>query len=419
MSGTHGIDHFLKRLFPPLIPVFGLALGYPLWMLGMLLGAQTFGAAVSQTPAGILSDRIDRRYLLPTGFALVGVSITAFGVIPTLESLDAHITIFSTATSTEFVLMLASMFIVGIGTGVVHPTGYPLISENIDNSRKGTVLGMWGSASRFGDGLAPAAVGAMLLAMAWHQILVLFGLFAVVYAGVLFISLLSYETRPPGITQRQDQDDATDLRNMDRRVFLYPFLAVSTYFLVQIMAFTAVVVFIPEFITSEYGYTLTIGTIELNAESTASFYFSVLLLTAGIWQLSVGRILDRYDNRKVLIGYLVASTAALVVFAMGSFSPLGLLGVLLLLGLTLFAINPARDSLVSEISPSKYEGRTFGYLWTATLLAASISPAAIGYIGDVAGLRIGFLLLAGITLFSTIPVTLLFSDRVYRPGLEP
>jgi hypothetical protein len=37
----------------------------------------------------------------------------------------------------------------------------------------------------------------------------------------------------------------------------------------------------------------------------------------------------------------------------------------------------------------------------------------VGYIGDVAGLRQAFAILAGIVFLSVIPIALLLSDRVY------
>jgi MFS family permease len=415
ISGVHGMDHFLKRVFPPLIPIWGVAFGYPLWKLGLLMGVRSFGSAVGQAPMGVLSDRYDRRLLLPAGIALIGAGVVLFAVLPASGSGAEVLTVAGVALDGRFLLMLGAMFAIGLGSSTVHPTGYPLISANVDDSRKGTVLGMWGSASKFGDGLAPAAVGGLLLVLAWHHILVLFGVAGVTYAVALFAALGSFETRPAG---RQDGSDADagSLRSLwrrDRRVYVFPLLAVFAYFTVQIMASTGVAVFLPEFVTSVYGYAFSVLGVELTPESTASFYYSALLLVAGVGQLGTGRIIDAYDSRKVLVGYLSAAAVVLAALAVGAFSPGVLLAVLLLLGLSLYGMNPARDSLVSEIAPSELEGRAFGYVWTGALLAASVSPTAVGYLGDRAGLRAVFLILAGVVLCSAIPILLLLSDRVY------
>ena len=419
VSGVHGMDHLLKRLFPPLIPIWVVAFGYPLWQLGLLVGIRSFGSAVGQAPMGVVSDRYDRRYILPVGVGLIGLAIVAFAGVAGRGSTAELLRVAGVPLDGRFLVMLTAMFAVGVGSSTVHPTGYPLITANVDREQRGTVLGMWGSASKFGDGLAPAFVGALLLVLAWERILLLFGAVGVAYAVLLFVSLGAYETRPAGqIATDEGEGQTGPTWGDDRRLYVYPLAAVFVYFTVQIMAANGVTVFLPEFVNSVYGYSFDVLGVQLTAESTASFYYSALLVVAGVAQLGTGRLVDRYDSRTILIGYLLVAAAVLGVLAVGSFSPLALLVVLLALGVSLYGMNPARDSLVSEIAPADRQGRTFGYIWTGALLASTASPVAVGYIADVAGLRVVFFVLAGVVLLSAIPVALLLSDRVYLPTRE-
>jgi len=431
ISGAHGVDHLLKRVFPPLIPIWAVAFGLPLWKLGVLLGAQTFGSAIGQTPMGHLSDRYDRRLMLPTGIALMGASFVVFPAIPGAGLLAFEVTVGGAALEGGFLGMLAAMFVVGIGSSTLHPTGYPLISQNVPEDRKGTVLGMWGSARAFGDGTAPALVGLGLLFAGWQWILIAFGALGLLYAAYLFVALGPFETRPAERVAAAVGGGDADVSGSgagdgdgqpaggpsvlggDRRAFLYPVLAVFVAFVLQIVATTGTTVFLPEFVTSEYGYAFSVAGFEVTPESTASFYYSALLLTAGFVQIGTGRLVDRYDHRKVLLGFLAVGTATLVVLAELVFSPLALLPVLLLLGASLWGLNPARDAIVSDIAPADREGRTFGYLWTGALVASSAAPAVVGRIGDVAGLRPAFLLVAGLLVASAVPIALLLSERVY------
>ncbi|MFB6303748.1 MAG: MFS transporter [Haloferacaceae archaeon] len=420
IAAVHGTDHLLKRLFPPLVPVWAAAFGYPLWKLGLVVGALTFGSAVGQAPIGHLSDRFDRRYLLPTGVGLIGVGVGALALVPLLGIDDgATVAVAGYRFSTRLLGMLAAMFVAGLGSASVHPTGYPLISANVSSEHKGTVLGMWGSASKFGDGLAPAFVGVLLLALAWHGILLAFAALAVLIAVVLFVVLGRFETRPASRTEAGDEADASMRRlwQTDGRVYLYPLTAVFAYFAVQIMAASGVTVFLPEFIDSVYGYTVTVAGTSFGTASTASFYFSGMLIVAGVVQLGTGRLVDRYDERLVILAYLGVAAAVLAVLGTAVLSPPVLLAALVVLGASLYGVNPARDALVGTIAPAELEGRTFGYLWTVTLLGSSVTPALVGYLGDVAGLQRAFLLLAGGVLLSALPVALLLSDRVYLvPG---
>lgn len=414
ISGVHGVDHLLKRLFPPLIPVLGIAFGFPLWQLGLLMGARTFGSAIGQAPMGVVSDRYDRRVLLPLGFAVIGLGLVVFAVAPGVDALARDVPVLWWRPSGRFLVMLVAMFATGIGSSVVHPVGYPLITANVREEVKGRVLGMWGSASKFGDGAAPALVGVLLITLVWSEILILVGAIGIAYAIVLFVLLGRYETRPAAAPTTADRA-GTDGVALDRRAYLYPVLAVFAYFVIVIMAAGGVNVFLPEFITSTYGYSFTVLGTQLTPESTASFYYAALLFVAGFTQLGTGALADRYDTRKVLIVYLAVATAALLALASVRLSPVGLFAVLAVLGASLWGMNPARDALVSAIAPRDREGRTFGYIWTGALLVSSAAPAVVGYVGDVAGLRRAFAVLAGFILLSALPIVLLMSERIYAP----
>ena len=422
MSGVHGVDHLLKRLFPPLVPIWAVAFGFPLWKLGLILGVRSFGSAVGQAPIGHLADRYDRRYILPAGIALIGIGIVAFAAVPLIPAFTFDLVLAGVTVEARFAFMLVAMFAAGVGSSAVHPAGYPLIIANIREDDHGKVLGMWGSAAKFGDGLAPAFVGVLLVVIGWSEIIVGFGLLAVIYAVILAILLGAFETRPAenGAHDATGSDDPepTD-PGVDRRVYLYPILAVFAYFVIQIAATAGVTAFLPQFITAEYGYAFSGAGISLTAESTASFYFSALLLIAGVAQLGTGALADRYDLRVILLVYLALGAGLLALFALVPLGPVALIAVLALLGVTLWGLNPIRDALISQITPPGREGRTFGYLWTGALLVASGAPAIVGYFGDMLGLRFAFAVLAGVILFSAAPIVLLLSDRVYVDASVP
>ncbi|MDX1747645.1 MAG: MFS transporter, partial [Halobacteriales archaeon] len=82
IGATHLGQHFLSHIIPPLIPVLVVALDYPLWQLGLLVGLYSLGSGLGQAPIGILSDRYDRLYLLPTGISLTGAGYLVFVLGP-------------------------------------------------------------------------------------------------------------------------------------------------------------------------------------------------------------------------------------------------------------------------------------------------------------------------------------------------
>lgn len=417
MSTSHGAQHFYARLLPPLIPILAVKLSLPLWKLGLLISVYSFTSGMAQTPMGILSDKYDRRYILPPGLAVMAFGYVIFGAAPSIGAVLPDLGALGYEFTGPFLVMCVGMAVTGTGASVTHPTGYPLITENIDDDRKGKMLGLWGSAAKVGDAAAPAFVGVLILVLVWNEILFLFGVLGIVYAVVLFAFLGGdeYETLPPEHESKVDEDDEEEATvwEADKRLFVYPMLAVILFFTTRTIATNGVNAFVPVFITDTYGYSFDYLGLNMSPESFANFYFSALLLTAAAVQLITGGLTDTYDHRKVLVAFLGLSTVALGLLSFFTLSPLPLFLVLLMVGAGLWGLNPARDALISEISPPEREGRTFGYLWTLTQVIGSFSPVVIGYIGDIAGVQNSFKYLALATMFSAVAVVLLFSERVY------
>lgn len=126
----------------------------------------------------------------------------------------------------------------------------------------------------------------------------------------------------------------------------------------------------------------------------------------------MGHLVDPYDHQKFSLGFrAVGSTLA--VLAEFVLPPLVLFPVLLVLGGSLWGLNPARDAIVSDIASAAHEGRTFGYLGTGELVLSSAAPAVVRGIGDTVGLHFAFLLVAGLVVTSAISIVGRFSNRVY------
>jgi MFS family permease len=173
--------------------------------------------------------------------------------------------------------------------------------------------------------------------------------------------------------------------------------------------------FLPTFIATVYGYSLSVGGLYLPAESLADVYFTVVFLVAAATTLVTGWLVDRFDPRAVLIAFFVAAAGTLAVLATEQLSPLALLVVLVVLGASNWGWIPARDTIMGSITPPAREGRTFGYLHTVSHLFSAVAPVAIGFVAEAAGLRRGFLYLAVVMLVAIAAIASLFSRRVYRP----
>lgn len=406
---TRLVRNLLASLIPPLIPILAVALEYPLWQLGLLVTIFTLGSGLGQAPFGYLSDKHDRRYILPTGISIAGGSYLLFGYAPQLESVLP--TIPPVPFGSTFLVMCLSMLVCGVASSVVHPTVYPMITENVRASNKGKVLGIFGSAAKVGDATVPIVVGILLLVLVWEEIVIALGLVGAAFGALLFVLLSRFETEPREAMERPEPDE-TDV-DEDKRTYAYPMVVIYLFFVTRGVAGRGVKTFVPAFVVGVYGYTLVVMGTTFTAESVANFYFSALLFVGAGTQIVVGWLVDRQDPRTVLVVLMLVATGGILGLAYLPLSPTLLLFVLLVVGMGIWGLNPARDMLISQITPADREGRTFGYLWTAAHLTGALIPTLVGYMADSFGLRQSFGVLSVGTLLAAGTIVLLYSDRVY------
>lgn len=413
MGGIHFSFHLFMRLVPPLIPILAVELSLPLWRLGLLVSVYFAGSSAGLLPMGVLSDRYDRRSLLSLALLVVVAGYVVFAAAPFLDGVLPDIRLGGQAFGGRYLVMLFGMFLAGVGTSAHVPVGVPLLTANADVSNRGRLLGIWGGASKLGDAATPAVVGVLILAVAWREIVVGFAALGLVLAVGLYLvlSLGQFDTSPPPAPEEADPP-----WRGDRRQYVYPILVLMGYFAAYNVVVQGVVTFTPTFVADVYGYTFDLAGIHFARESFADFALSVLLIAAAISRFTGGILVDRFEGRAVLAGSLTLATVSLYFLSVATLGPLALMVVLAVFGAGLWGNSPARDSLISELTPADREGRTFSYLWTASRVFAAISPVLIGLLADTVGIRIGFRYLALATLVATAFTALLFSDRVYLDG---
>ncbi len=413
MGGIHFSFHLFMRLVPPLIPVLAVGLALPLWRLGLLVSVYFAGSSAGLLPMGVLSDRYDRRTVLSLALVVVVIGYAVFAAAPSLESVQPGIRLGGHAFGGQYLAMLFGMFLAGVGTSAHVPVGVPLLTANADVTKRGRLLGIWGGASKLGDAATPAIVGVLILAVAWQEIVVGFAVLGLVLALGLYLvlSLGQFDTSPP-----PEPDEAEPPWRGDRRQYVYPMLVLMGYFAAYNVVVQGVITFTPTFVADIYGYTFDLAGVHFAPESFADFALSVLLIAAAISRFTGGILVDRFEGRAVLVGSLALATVSLYLLSVATLGPLVLMVVLAVFGAGLWGNSPARDSLISELTPADREGRTFSYLWTASRMFAAVSPVLIGLMADTVGIRTGFRYLAFSTFVATAFTALLFSDRIYVEG---
>src|SRR5262249_8908518 len=126
---------------------------------------------LSNLPGGMLVDAVGRKGLLmAVALSWVGLPYLAMGF------------------SHSYWMLLVCAALVGIGNNLWHPTAIPLLAQN-HPERRGLVVSIHSMGGNLGDAIAPLAVGAMLTALSWRNVVIM-NVVPGVAASILLLLLL-------------------------------------------------------------------------------------------------------------------------------------------------------------------------------------------------------------------------------------
>src|SRR3984957_20854843 len=162
-----------------MLPLWQAEFGLDYAALGLLRGVFVGAMASLQIPAGLLSEKLGAAIVLALGTALAGLGYCLAGI------------------SSSFAMLLAALFIGGLGASTQHPIVSALVARAFAGPRSLKALGTYNFAGDIGKMTLPATLSLMLLAMAWRPALAILGCLGFVLAAVIFV-----------VTPRYDRDGA-------------------------------------------------------------------------------------------------------------------------------------------------------------------------------------------------------------------
>jgi MFS family permease len=136
---------------------------------------------------------------------------------------------------------------------------------------------------------------------------------------------------------------------------------------------------------------------------------AAFLLSAGALSLPLGLVVNRL-GMKLLAGVGLLILAASSFLLTVSSTPHQLLWIYLFSGAGLAAFGPTTMSYVAGISPPTHLGRSYGWYTTALYVGMSLGPAAGGFVAEVWGFSLVFIL-SGLSIFVTFWIMVFFLPR--------
>jgi MFS family permease len=391
----HSLTHWYPATFFMLLPLIGQELGLSYSQIGFIMTCQYAAGAISNLPGGMLVDVWGKKgQLMAMSLFWVGFPYFLMGF------------------TTTYWMLLACAMLVGMGNNLWHPTAIPLLGKMFPD-RKGLALSLHGMGGNMGDALAPLAVGALLSALSWRQIVML-NVVPGAVMSILILYFLGAVTFAPKSKRAQTVDaqstaqvgavaDTGKQQSLSsyRRGLVDLFKTPGLLLLILSSSFRSMtqgtlLTFLPLYLAKEMHYNVFWVGVTMATLQVAGFIAAPI----------AGHLSDKMGRRSLLMSCFAMSGGVLVLmtFAGGTSLFVGLIAVL---GFFLYAARPVMQAWMLEATPPNMGGTSIGLMFGMQSAAQSVAPILGGLVADQWGLMAAFYFLAGTILLANAMVVLI------------
>jgi MFS transporter, FSR family, fosmidomycin resistance protein len=371
--GAHALHDGYTDLIYVMLPIWQSEFGLGYAVLGLMKTVFSGTLAGFQIPAGFLAERFGTAIVLALGTAVAGIGYICAGF------------------SSGVAMLVAALFVGGLGASTQHPLGSSLIAHAFAGPRSLKALGTYNFAGDIGKMTLPAAASLLFVVLPWRHALLLLGGFGVVAAAAIFVAMPRFAADAPA---KKKDGDAT------RRgpVHAYGFPLLLSVGVIDSATRMAFLTFLPFVLTAKGASLPTIGG-------------ALTLVFAGG---AAGKLVCAFIGARLGTVATVWLTETVTALGIVALLPLPLDAALFLLPVVGVALNGTSSVLygsVPELVEPARRTRAFGIFYTGTIGAGAVSPALYGVLGDAVGVPSALMVVAAMVLL-TLPITLLL-----RPAL--
>jgi MFS family permease len=372
--GAHALHDGYTDLIYVLLPIWQNEFGLGFAALGLMKTVFSGTLAGFQIPSGFLAERYGSAVVLALGTALAGLGYCLAGF------------------SSGFTVLVAALFVAGLGASTQHPLASALIAHAFAGARSLKALGTYNFAGDIGKMTVPAAASLLFVALPWREALVLLGGCGVIAAVVIYLLIPRFAAE--AAAPRKSESTARAGGRLSQ--FGFPLLlSIGVLDSATRMAFLT---FLPFVLTAKGASLPTIG-------------LALTLVFAGG---AAGKLVCAFIGARIGAVATVWLTETVTALGIVALLPLSLEAALVLLPLVGVALNGTSSVLYGSVpdlvEPSRRQ-RAFGIFYTGTIGAGAVSPAIYGLLGDAVGVPSALIVVAAVVLL-TLPITL-----ALRPAL--
>jgi len=358
VSSAHFFSHFYQLALPSLFIFMVEREDYSYLQLGSIITVFGIMSGITQTPLGMMVDKIGARWPLILGTITLSSATLCFGLVRSYET------------------MLTLAVIGGTVNAIYHPADFSILSANVHESRIGRAFSVHAVSGNLGWAAAPIVMVPLASYFGLQAAFIVAGCMGLATAAVVALQAHHLETDTDGSRHRkkpavepQDPSRPTGWRLLLTKAALL----LLAFQIVHAMAFGGIRNFSLPVLT-----TLT----DISAEWIASC-LTGYLIGASFGNLAGGTAADRFGKPHLIFTFSITIIAALTALIGTVEMPtLLLLVVFTVVGALNGTLLPVRDLLVRAIAPKGRMGTLYGFTSSGLSFGNAITPLIWGWIMD-------------------------------------
>jgi len=340
-------------------------------LVGIMVMIPMLSEALTTIPVGIVADRLGYSRQV-----MVSLGLTALAAVLMTQAWNVY-----------FVVL--SLCVLALSTTIYHPPAYGAVSQMFEN-QKNRALGIHGAGGTLGWALGPLSVGALIGAIGWRLV------YLVWVPPILLCMFLLMRIKLP---EAGAPDIGQERRNSLRSLFTAGFLIVLAVIAINSVGRQIVSTLMSPYIVLVRGFSVQI----------ASFVMGLMSM-AGIVAAPIGGFFaDKLGEKKWLTVTFTASMLTLVgLLNAGTIEQSLLLAVVY--GYWVYSGMAATAALVSYFTPTAKRGLGYALFFLPSYLASAVAPLVATTIAECYGMLTSFtlsvaLLLGGVALLQRVPLS--------------
>jgi MFS family permease len=392
VSVGHFFSHYYGLVLPPLFPFLKAEFGVSYLQLGLAMTAYSLLGGVAQSPVGFLVDRVGPSRVLLAGLGLNALAILLMGFVG------------------SYWLLIVLAVVAGLGNSVFHPADYAILNGRVREEKLGRAFSIHTFSGFLGGACAPVSVLLLAQWTSWRTALILVGM-----AGLLGLlaMLLRRESLTDGRTSAERERSTHEASGTDqsgvRLLLTTPVLLFLLFFILYGMSSGGLIAFTVTGLVDLHGISL--------ADANTALSGHLFGVVAGI--LLAGIVVDRFPR------HLLTATVSLMLVAVAcvltawlSVPSLALIALLVIIGVGLGAVLPARDLMLRALTPPGQTGKVFGFVFVGYSIGGGIAPILFGWFMDHGQLAQVFIF-AGVFAVLALVATIAACRSGQRPRTGP